>query len=88
MKINILHFSGTGNTKYVADYLGEKLVNRIDLNYHEIIGFNSLFILVSVLGILQPSASAILHNTSTLLISTKSMANLIDDNQLLQAQVS
>ena len=27
MKVNILHFSGTGNTKYVADYLGEKLVN-------------------------------------------------------------
>lgn len=68
--------------------LGEKLVNRIDLNYHEIIGFNSLLILGSVLGILQPSASALLHNTSTLLISTKSMTNLIDDNQLLQAQVS
>ena len=68
--------------------LGEKLVNRIDLNYHEIIGFNSLLILGSVLGILQPSASALLHNTSTLLISTKSMTNLIDDDQLLQAQVS
>ena len=68
--------------------LGEKLVNRIDLNYHEIIGFNSLLILGSVLGILQPSASALLHNTSTLLISTKSMTNLIDDNHLLQAQVS
>lgn len=25
MKINILYFSGTGNTKYVANYLGEKL---------------------------------------------------------------
>ena len=62
--------------------LGEKLVNRIDLNYHEIIGFNSLLILGSVLGILQPSASALLHNTSTLLISTKSMTNLIDDNEL------
>ena len=62
--------------------LGEKLVDRIDLNYHEIIGFNSLLILGSVLGILQPSASALLHNTSTLLISTKSMTNLIDDNEL------
>lgn len=28
MKINILYFSGTGNTKYVADYLGEKLKNE------------------------------------------------------------
>lgn len=28
MKINILYFSGTGNTRYVADYLGEKLKNE------------------------------------------------------------
>lgn len=27
MKINIIYFSGTGNTKYVGDYLGKKLSN-------------------------------------------------------------
>ncbi|MEG2848462.1 MAG: EFR1 family ferrodoxin [Bacilli bacterium] len=27
MKINIIYFSGTGNSKYVANYLSEKLIN-------------------------------------------------------------
>ena len=64
--------------------ISEKLVARIEQNYYEIIFFNSLLILGSVLGILQPSISALLHNTSTLLISTKSMTNLIDDNLIKQ----
>lgn len=25
MKIKMIHFSGTGNTKYIATYLGDKL---------------------------------------------------------------
>ena len=53
--------------------LGGGLMERIHRNYHSIVGFNTGLIVLGVAGILQPSASALLHNTSTLLISLKSM---------------
>ena len=53
--------------------LGSGLMERIHRNYHSIVGFNTGLIVLGVAGILQPSASALLHNTSTLLISLKSM---------------
>lgn len=58
--------------------LSELLIQRIDRNYRTIIGFNSLLILGGVFGVLQPTTSALLHNISTLLISMKSMTNLIE----------
>lgn len=61
--------------------LSEKLIERINLNYRTIIGFNSLLILGGILGVLQPTTSALLHNASTLLISTKSMTNLLDEDK-------
>lgn len=61
--------------------LSEKLIDRINLNYRTIIGFNSLLILGGILGVLQPTTSALLHNASTLLISTKSMTNLLDEDK-------
>ncbi len=61
--------------------LSEKLIERINLNYRTIISFNSLLILGGILGVLQPTTSALLHNASTLLISTKSMTNLLDEDK-------
>lgn len=61
--------------------LSEKLIERINLNYRTIISFNSLLILCGILGVLQPTTSALLHNASTLLISTKSMTNLLDEDK-------
>ena len=61
--------------------LSEKLIDRINLNYRTIISFNSLLILGGILGVLQPTTSALLHNASTLLISTKSMTNLLDEDK-------
>lgn len=49
------------------------LMHRIQKNYHTIVGFNTGLIVLGVAGILPPSTSALLHNTSTLLISLKSM---------------
>ncbi|MGI6001176.1 heavy metal translocating P-type ATPase [Lachnoclostridium sp. An131] len=49
------------------------LMRRIHRNYRTIVGFNTGLIVLGVAGILQPSASALLHNTSTLVISLKSM---------------
>jgi len=42
-----------------------------------IVGFNTGLILLGVGGVLQPTTSALLHNTSTLVISLKSMQNLL-----------
>lgn len=53
------------------------LMRRIDGNYRKIVGINGGLILLGVLGMLQPTTSALLHNTSTLMISLKSMKNLI-----------
>lgn len=53
------------------------LMKRIQKNYRVIVGFNTSLILLGVAGAIQPTTSALLHNTSTLVISLKSMQNLI-----------
>lgn len=53
------------------------LMKRINTNYHVIVGFNTGLILLGIGGILQPTTSALLHNSSTLVISLKSMQNLL-----------
>lgn len=58
--------------------LGNALVKRIEKNYHVIVGFNTALILLGVGGILQPGASAMLHNASTIAISLRSMQNLLE----------
>ena len=58
--------------------LSDNLMKRIRENYRVIVGFNTGLILLGVGGVLQPTASALLHNTSTLAISLSSMQNLLD----------
>lgn len=58
--------------------LSDSLMKRIRGNYRFIVSFNLGLILCGVAGILRPTTSALLHNTSTLLISLKSMQNLLD----------
>ncbi len=54
------------------------LMDRIDRNYRFVIGFNLGLILLGVGGVITPATSAMLHNTSTLAVSLKSMTNLLD----------
>lgn len=61
--------------------LGDALVKRIRQNYRLIVGFNSGLILLGVCGILQPTTSALLHNTSTLVIGMKGMRNYLEQQQ-------
>ncbi len=58
--------------------LSDSLMKRISKNYRNIVGFNTGLILLGVSGIIQPTTSALFHNTSTLLISLKSMQNLLN----------
>lgn len=60
--------------------ISNALMKRIQRNYKVIVGFNAGLILLGIGGILQPTASALLHNTSTLLISLNSMKDLLENN--------
>ena len=63
----------------VRRMLSNRLMKRIHRNYRFIVTFNAGLILLGVGGILQPTTSALLHNTSTLYIRLKSMGNLLDE---------
>lgn len=58
--------------------LSERLMQRIGRNYRLIVGINAALIALGVAGILQPTASALFHNTSTLFIGLDSMKNLME----------
>lgn len=53
------------------------LMKRIQKNYRQIVGINAGLILLGVCGVIQPTTSALFHNTSTLLLSVKNMQNLL-----------
>ncbi len=58
--------------------ISDGLVRRIRKNYFSIIGINSGLIFLGVSGLIQPTASALVHNASTLVISLNSMKNLLE----------
>ena len=60
--------------------LSNAMINRIQGNYRGVVGINAAFIALGVAGIIRPTTSALLHNTSTLAISLKSMGNLLPTN--------
>ena len=71
---------GADNLQEVATLkeLSNALMARIHKNYRMIVGINTGLIVLGVAGIIPPTTSALLHNTSTLWISTKSMKNQLD----------
>lgn len=64
-----------GQIVYLKD-LSNNLIRKINRNYRTIVSFNSGLIALGVLGVIQPTISALLHNTSTLFISMNSMKNI------------
>ncbi len=64
-----------GQIIYLKD-LSNNLIKKINRNYRTIVSFNSGLIALGVLGVIQPTTSALLHNTSTLFISMNSMKNI------------
>lgn len=65
-------------------HLSNQLMKRIHRNYRAIVGINAGLIGLGVGGVIQPATSALLHNTSTIAISLKSMQNLLPEE--LQAK--
>ena len=61
--------------------LSNELMKRIHRNYRFIVGINSGLIGLGVGGVIRPTTSALLHNTSTIAISLKSMQNLLPETE-------
>ncbi|MCR5452154.1 MAG: heavy metal translocating P-type ATPase [Lachnospiraceae bacterium] len=68
-------------TLLVLRELSQKLMSRIKTNYRSIISFNSFLIFMGMMGMMGSSTTALLHNSSTIAISLKSMTNLLDDKE-------
>ncbi|MBP3273015.1 MAG: heavy metal translocating P-type ATPase [Ruminococcus sp.] len=67
------------NSFVVLRKLSMALMKRIDCNFKTIIGFNFSLMLLGGFGVLTPTMSAMLHNSSTLLIGLSSMRDYIND---------
>ncbi len=61
--------------------LSDSLMRRINRNYRFVMGFNSALILLGALGLLAPSASALLHNASTILLSMDCLTELLSNEE-------
>ena len=61
--------------------ISTRLMQRIESNYRFILAFNSALMALGFFGIITPGVSALLHNTSTMLICLKSMTPLLGDGK-------
>ena len=61
--------------------LSRALMQRIHGDYRFIVGFNSLLIALGIGSIITPSTSALLHNSSTMVIGVRSMTNLLEEKK-------
>lgn len=66
------------NEVVVLKLLSDALMKRIHGNYRSIVGFNAGLIALGVAGVLAPTTSALLHNSSTLFFTLQSMGNLLE----------
>ena len=69
--------------------ISDNMMDKINSNYRFIIGFNSALIVSGLLGILSPTASALLHNISTVvggIMSTRPLLTSDDLTDLLEEE--
>ncbi len=62
--------------------LASGLMRRIDRNYRFVMGFNGSLILLGALGLLPPATSALLHNSSTILLGIDCMTDLLHEESV------
>ena len=65
------------NSLVTLKKISNLLMARIRSNYRSIMSFNTALIVLGVVGIIPPTTSAFLHNTSTLAFTLKSMTKLM-----------
>ena len=64
---------------YKMRIMGKRLMNKIDRNNRGIIAVNSSLIAFGLLGLINPSLAAILHNSSTIYFSVKATQPLLQE---------
>ena len=67
--------------RVVLRRLSRALMNRVHGDYRFIVGFNSLLIALGIGGLITPSTSALLHNSSTMMVGIDSMTNLLEETK-------
>ena len=65
------------NVMVTLKEISNGLMDKIHKNYRRIVGINGSLIALGVTGVIQPTMSALLHNTSTLLIGMDSMKSVL-----------
>lgn len=65
------------NSLVTLKKISNLLMSRIRSNYRSIMSFNTALIVLGIVGIIPPTTSAFLHNTSTLAFTLKSMTKLM-----------
>ena len=70
--------AGSLNELVTLKRISNGLAKRVKNNYRNIMGINSTLILLGVCGVIQPTTSALVHNTSTLAISLNGMKDLLE----------
>ena len=65
------------NVMVTLKEISNGLMDKIHKNYRRIVGINGSLIALGVTGVIQPTMSAVLHNTSTLLIGMDSMKSVL-----------
>ena len=58
--------------------ISAELMKRIDRNYRTIIGFNLMLMVLGAAGVITPTVSALLHNSSTIATALMSMRNYLN----------
>ncbi len=59
--------------------LSRKMLDKINSNYHKIVGINGTLIALGILGIITPSTSSTIHNLSTMLLGIASTKSVLRD---------
>ncbi len=65
------------NSLVTLKEISNLLMARIRSNYRSIMSFNTVLIVLGVVGVIPPTTSAFLHNASTLAFTLKSMTKLM-----------
>lgn len=65
----------------VLKKISDGLMHRIHSNYRFVMSFNLSLIALGLAGIITPTTSAFLHNTSTLGAGLASLTNIVDPNE-------
>ena len=63
------------------------MLNKIDANYHSIIGINGSLIALGMFGIITPSTSSLIHNLSTMLLGALSTRSVLKEPREIEVNV-